>query len=224
MVPGLISWAIIIGPIWLSFSYPWLVAYFVLSFDFYWVCRALWFAGAVIVAFGRIREVLAADWPAAVRGLEDRGARQAALRARLAAASRAPDAALGVVAGAVRPSGTMERRALRRELAELERVDREGLAVPAAAAYVQLALIPTYTESAREAARHGPRPRRCRLADGAQDLRDHHPRDRRGRDRERQAPCRPSSVTPSREFIHILDPLEPGIVIGKSSAMAWGGR
>ena len=26
------------------------------------------------------------------------------------------------------------------------------------------------------------------------------------------------------EFIHILDPLEPGIVIGKSSAMAFGGR
>ena len=31
-------------PIWLSFSYPSLVAYFVLSFDFYWLCRALWFA------------------------------------------------------------------------------------------------------------------------------------------------------------------------------------
>jgi hypothetical protein len=26
------------------------------------------------------------------------------------------------------------------------------------------------------------------------------------------------------EFIHVLDPLEPGIVVGKSSAMAWGGR
>ncbi|MFN2384299.1 MAG: glycosyltransferase family 2 protein, partial [Gemmatimonadota bacterium] len=26
------------------------------------------------------------------------------------------------------------------------------------------------------------------------------------------------------ELIHILDPLEPGIVVGKSSAMAWGGR
>ena len=39
-----VSWAVIIGPIWLSFSYPWLVAYFVLSFDFYWLCRALWFA------------------------------------------------------------------------------------------------------------------------------------------------------------------------------------
>ncbi len=44
MVPGLISWAIILGPIWLSFSYPWLVAYFVLSFDFYMLCRTLWFA------------------------------------------------------------------------------------------------------------------------------------------------------------------------------------
>jgi hypothetical protein len=26
MVPGVISWAVLIGPIWLSFSYPWLVA------------------------------------------------------------------------------------------------------------------------------------------------------------------------------------------------------
>ena len=26
MVPGMISWAILILPIWLSFSYPWLVA------------------------------------------------------------------------------------------------------------------------------------------------------------------------------------------------------
>ena len=35
MVPGTISWAVLILPVWLSFSYPWLVAYFVLSFDFY---------------------------------------------------------------------------------------------------------------------------------------------------------------------------------------------
>ena len=61
-VPGIISWAIIIGPIWLSFSYPWLVAYFVLSFDFYWLCRSVWFGAAVIVAFRRIGRVLAVDW------------------------------------------------------------------------------------------------------------------------------------------------------------------
>ena len=27
-----------------------------------------------------------------------------------------------------------------------------------------------------------------------------------------------------RHFFHILDPLEPGVVVGKSSAMAYGGR
>ena len=82
MVPGVISWAIIIAPIWLSFSYPWLVAYFVLSFDFYWLCRALWFAGAVIVAYRRIRRVLAVDWrrgwPASTTGRTTRGAAGAA--------------------------------------------------------------------------------------------------------------------------------------------------
>ena len=71
MVPGTISWAILILPLWLSFSYPWLVAYFVLSFDFYWLCRALWFSGAVIVAFGRIRDVVAIDWVERLTGLED---------------------------------------------------------------------------------------------------------------------------------------------------------
>ena len=86
MVPGTVSWAIIIGPIWLSFSYPWLVAYFVLSFDFYWLCRALWFAGAVIVAFRRIRGVQAQDWWA---------------RARLARQSQCP--ARGGAAGSLQP-------------------------------------------------------------------------------------------------------------------------
>ena len=71
MVPGTVSWAVIIGPIWLSFSYPWLVAYFVLSFDFYWLCRAVWFSGAVIVAYRRIRDVLRTDWRGRLESLDD---------------------------------------------------------------------------------------------------------------------------------------------------------
>ena len=71
MVPGTVSWAVIVGPIWLSFSYPWLVAYFVLTFDFYWLCRALWFAGSVIVAYRRMRDVLATDWRGRLRSLDD---------------------------------------------------------------------------------------------------------------------------------------------------------
>ena len=36
--------------------------------------------------------------------------------------------------------------------------------------------------------------------------------------------CARSSAASFADFIHILDPLEPGIVVGKSSAMACGGR
>src|SRR4029077_5776511 len=61
MVPGLISWAIILGPIWLSFSYPWLVAYFVLTFDFYMLCRSLWLGVTVIIGYRRMKRVLATD-------------------------------------------------------------------------------------------------------------------------------------------------------------------
>ena len=77
---------------------------------------------------------------------------------------------------------------------------------------------------AREAAAHRPRARRGDVAGRAQDLRDHHPRDRRGRHRERPRSCASEFGDAFAEFIHILDPLEPGIVVGKSSAMAWGGR
>ena len=99
MVPGMISWAILILPLWLSFSYPWLVAYFVLSFDFYWLCRALWFGGAVIIAFGRIQDVLAVDWTERLAGLADPNARLAALEARLTSlGTDLPREALGVIA------------------------------------------------------------------------------------------------------------------------------
>src|SRR5436190_22251555 len=71
MVPGLISWAVILGPIWLSFSYPWLVAYFVLTFDFYMLCRSAWLGVTVIVGYRRVRRVLATDWAARLVALED---------------------------------------------------------------------------------------------------------------------------------------------------------
>ena len=61
MVPGLISWAIILGPIWLSFSNPWLVAYFVLTFDFYMLCRSLWLGVTVVIGFRRVRRQVAQE-------------------------------------------------------------------------------------------------------------------------------------------------------------------
>ncbi|HET6380989.1 MAG TPA: glycosyltransferase family 2 protein [candidate division Zixibacteria bacterium] len=229
MVPGIISWAIIIGPIWLSFSYPWLVAYFVLSFDFYWLCRALWFAGAVIVAFGRIRHVLRVDWRRRLEALHDPAARREELLRRLAALSRQPaPGALGFAAGAaarIRLDGraAAERRLIERELADLERLDELAEPPPDFREYYHLALIPTYTEpleKLRATVRalveaDWPKGRKiCAIITRETDEAG----------RANVAALREEFGHAFAEFIHILDPLEPGIVIGKSSAMAFGGR
>jgi hypothetical protein len=176
MVPGTISWAVLILPLWLSFSYPWLVAYFVLSFDFYWLCRALWFSGAVIVAYRRIRRVLAVDWTDRIAHLAD----DPVVRALPEPPPRAED-------------------------------------------LIHLALIPTYTEpleKLRDTVRA--------LAEAAW------PRERKvcaiiTRETDAGGIANVKALQAEfgdrfAEFIHILDPLEPGIVVGKSSAMAWGGR
>jgi hypothetical protein len=223
IVPGLVSWAIIIGPIWLSFSYPWLVAYFVLSFDFYWLCRALWFAGAVLVAYGRIRRVLAVDWLERCRGVSEPDTRRVELLARLTQLGRqAPRGALGVTAGMPRRESG-ERRALEEELSALDRLDGLAERPPRWDEYTHLALIPTYTESLEKlrhtvaalAAAAWPKERKiCAIIT-------------RETDEEGIANVgilREEFGAEFGEFIHILDPLEPGIVIGKSSAMAWGGR
>ena len=222
MVPGTISWAILILPLWLSFSYPWLVAYFVLSFDFYWLCRALWFSGAVIIAFGRIRDVLAVDWVERLGGLADPAGRRGILQARLdALGTDLPRGALGVSAFA-RPSGA-ERRRLRREIAELRAVESLPDRPPSADELIHLALIPTYTEPL-DKLRHTVRA----LAEAEW------PAERKicaiiTRETDESGIANVKTLQAEfadafAEFIHILDPLEPGIVVGKSSAMAWGGR
>jgi hypothetical protein len=224
MVPGIVSWAIIIGPIWLSFSYPWLVAYFVLSFDFYWLCRALWFAGAVIVAYRRIRHVLAVDWRARLAGLEDRPARREALLALLAGPAGRRSGALGLVAGRVgRIPDVPDRAGIERELADLDALDALPSPPPDWHGYVHLALIPTYTEplyKLRETVRalaraEWPRARKlCAIITRETDTEGI----------ANVAALRDEFGSAFADFIHILDPLEPGIVVGKSSAMAWGGR
>ena len=222
MVPGTISWAILILPLWLSFSYPWIVAYFVLSFDFYWLCRAVWFSGAVLMSFARVREVLATDWADRLAGLHDPEERRAVLEVRLAGlGTDMPRGAFGFSAAA-RPDGS-ERRRIRREIGQLRKVEALAEPPPSVDEIVHLALIPTYTEPL-DKLRHTVRA----LADADW------PRERkicaiitRETDEGGIANVRTLQEEFAGEFaelIHILDPLEPGIVVGKSSAMAWGGR
>ncbi|MGI8930006.1 MAG: hypothetical protein ACR2F5_01710, partial [Candidatus Limnocylindria bacterium] len=222
MVPGTISWAILILPLWLSFSYPWLVAYFVLSFDFYWLCRALWFSAAVLISFSRVKRVLATNWADRLAGLANPAARRAALESRLAGlGTDMPRGAFGFSAAA-RPDGS-ERRELQREIAQLRRVESLEEPPPSVEEITHLALIPTYTESLEKlrytvralAEAEWPRERKIcaiitREADetGIASVKT----------------LQAEFAADFAEFIHILDPLEPGIVVGKSSAMAWGGR
>ncbi len=222
MVPGTISWAVLILPLWLSFSYPWIVAYFVLSFDFYWLCRALWFSGAVIVAYRRIRDVLAVDWSERLASLAARDARIAELEMLLGRRGGMARGAVGIAVGA--GSARAERRRLRRELTELRAMAAaERRARPVGRGPHPPRADPDLHRVPREAAAHGPRARRGSVAAErkicAIITRE---TDEGGIENVRtlQAEFRDAFA----EFIHILDPLEPGIVVGKSSAMAWGGR
>ena len=224
MVPGTISWAVLIVPLWLSFSYPWIVAYFVLSFDFYWLCRALWFSGAVIVAYGRIRDVLAVDWSERLASLAARDARIGELEMFLGRRGGMARGAVGITVTA--GSARAERRRLRRELTELQAMaaaEEGGEPAPSVEDLIHLALIPTYTESL-EKLRHTVRAlaeatwptERKICAIITREI------DEGGIENVRV--LREEFGDAFAEFIHILDPLEPGIVVGKSSAMAWGGR
>ncbi|HSM38275.1 MAG TPA: glycosyltransferase family 2 protein [Candidatus Limnocylindrales bacterium] len=222
MVPGIVSWAIIIGPIWLSFSYPWLVAYFVLTFDFYWLCRAIWFAAAVIVAYRRITRVLAVDWTTRLRGLDDpHRRRESLLRGLASERSEGAFSGLGIVAGG--GNQAFNAAALRAELADLDALVDQDEPPPDWRSYTHLALIPTYTESLeklRETVRalaeaRWPVERKiCAIITRETDEDG----------RRNVAVLQQEFGSAFSQFIHILDPLEPGIVVGKSSAMAWGGR
>jgi hypothetical protein len=221
MVPGTISWAVLILPLWLSFSYPWLVAYFVLSFDFYWLCRALWFSGAVIVAYRRIRRVQTVDWNQRLAALGDPSGRRRELE-RLLAGTAGAHEALGITAGP-HPGSVRSRRQVRTEIADLRLIEALPEPPPPVDELVHLALIPTYTESIEklrltvralaEAAWPAERKICAIITRETDDV-----------GIANVATLREEFADAFVEFIHILDPLEPGIVVGKSSAMAWGGR
>jgi hypothetical protein len=224
IVPGIVSWTLILLPVILSSKIPEVVAWFVLSFDFYWFYKALMLSGSVVVAYLRMRTVLGVDWRARAFALADLPGRRDELD-RLIPAVEARIAELrserrgGAVAG-----GQRELARLRAERREVERLlARRGEPIPDPNRLWHVALIPTYTEPFEKLSQ----------TIGALATTDY-PRDRlmvaiitRESDvqgRENVARLRELYGDRFLHFFHILDPLEPGIVVGKSSAMAYGGR
>ncbi len=224
IVPGLITWTLILSPLILSIRVPEVVAWAVLTFDFYWFYKALMLTGSVIVSFVRIKNVEGIDWRARAFALADLPARRAeldrlipAVRGRIGELERAGSRRAVV-------GGRRELSRLRDERRQVERLlARRGTPIPDPRRLWHACLIPTYTEPYEKlhetvraiAEADYPRSRKMvAIITRETDLTG----------RENVARLREAFAGQFLHFFHILDPLEPGIVIGKSSAMAYGGR
>ncbi|MDZ7586513.1 MAG: glycosyltransferase family 2 protein, partial [Patescibacteria group bacterium] len=62
MLPGIISWSLIIFPFWGAFLAPTLVAYYIIAFDVYWLYRSVWTATLSLLAYFRIKAALVFNW------------------------------------------------------------------------------------------------------------------------------------------------------------------
>jgi hypothetical protein len=223
IIPGLVSWALILSPLLLSFRFPEIVAWFVLTFDFYWLYKAVVLTASVCVTFGRMRRTMAADWRTRALGLADPLARLAEID-RLVPRIRERVDQLGRAGERLAATGgRRELERLERERRDLARLIESGVSLTDPARIYHVALVPTYTEPFDK------------LYETVRALAEaDYPRDRlmvaiitRETDydgRDNVARLRDLFGDQFLHFFHILDPLEPGIVVGKSSAMAYGGR
>jgi hypothetical protein len=224
IVPGLVTWTLILSPLVLSFQFPQVVAWAVLTFDFYWFYKAVMLTGSVLVSFLRIRAVMAVDWRTRTFALSDLAGRREELD-RLIPAVEARIALLRDAGEGLAAAGGQ--RALRRLLDERHTIERllarRGEPFPDPRRLWHVALVPTYTEPYEKlyetvralAEADWPRERKM-VAIITRET------DTQGR--ENIAKLREVFGDRFLHFFHILDPLEPGIVVGKSSAMAYGGR
>jgi hypothetical protein len=223
IIPGLLTWILILAPIPLSLRYPEIVGWFVLSFDFYWLYRAVVLSVSVAISFRRIRRVMATDWRQRTFSLSDPQARLDELTLLI---GRVTERIAALQASGQRAAARGGRRELRRLIDEhrmLERLVALEMDLPDPRQLWHVALIPTYTEPYEK------------LYETVKALAEtDYPRDLRmvaiitretdTAGRENVARLREVFGDSFLHFFHVLDPLEPGVVVGKSSAMAYGGR
>jgi len=224
IVPGTVTWGLIVAMIALSFRWPQLVAWFVLTFDVYWLYKAVMLTSSVVAAFTMIRRNVDADWRTRTFALRDVSGRIATIEDRVPAIERRiADFARGGQAAAAE-GGRRELARLRDERKDLLRLlARRGEAIPNPDRLWHVALVPTYTEpyeklyeTVRALAESDWPADRLMVAIITRET------DQSGR--VNVARLQTAFADRFLHFFHILDPLEPGVVVGKSSAMAYGGR
>lgn len=71
ILPGVISWSLILFPIWGSFLLPMVVAYFILFYNVYWFYKSFSLAIIATVAHRRIQKAEKEDWLGKARKLQN---------------------------------------------------------------------------------------------------------------------------------------------------------
>ena len=71
ILPGAISWSLIIFPIWGSLVVPVAVAYYIIAFDVYWLYRSFWTAILSLLSYYRIKASQQFDWLGEARSFLD---------------------------------------------------------------------------------------------------------------------------------------------------------
>jgi hypothetical protein len=223
VIPGIVTWMLILGPIPLSLRFPWVVGMFVLAFDCFWLYRAVELTISVSISFRRLRRVMAIDWRQRAFSLADPQKRLDELPGLIEGVAWRTDELSRAGNRTAAAGGRRELRRLIDEQRKLERLVALGESLPDPRQIWHVALIPTYTEPYEK------------LYQTVKALADSdYPRDMRMvaiitretdlQGRENVARLREIFGWQFKHFFHILDPLEPGVVVGKSSAMAYGGR
>jgi cellulose synthase/poly-beta-1,6-N-acetylglucosamine synthase-like glycosyltransferase len=71
IMPGFVSWFLILFPVWGSFLIPLAVAYFILFFDVYWFYKSFSLAITALIASRRIKQAEKQDWIKLAKPLEN---------------------------------------------------------------------------------------------------------------------------------------------------------
>ncbi|OGD06664.1 hypothetical protein A3H89_05465 [Candidatus Amesbacteria bacterium RIFCSPLOWO2_02_FULL_48_11] len=71
IMPGFVSWNMILFLVWGGYFFPIFTSYFILAFDVYWVYRGLSMTIAATVSHFRMRATEVTDWMREVRGFGD---------------------------------------------------------------------------------------------------------------------------------------------------------
>ena len=71
ILPGAISWTILVGMVLLSFWKPRLAAVLVIAFDLYWLLRLCYMTVLLVLSYARLARERQTDWMARARALQD---------------------------------------------------------------------------------------------------------------------------------------------------------